>query len=108
MKLDALIIGGGGAGLWLLDEMVRAGLAVLLLEREALGAGQTVSSQGIVHGGIKYTLSGSLTESARAIREMPGLWRACLDGSRQPDLSTVRVLADRCHLWRIHACRARH
>lgn len=107
MKLDALIIGGGGAGLWLLDEMVRAGLAVVLVEREALGAGQTVSSQGIIHGGIKYTLSGSLTESARAIREMPGLWRACLDGSRQPNLSSVRVLADRCHLWRTRSWKSK-
>jgi glycerol-3-phosphate dehydrogenase len=107
MEWDALIIGGGGAGLWLLDEMVRGGLNVLLVERDALGGGQTVSSQGIIHGGIKYTLSGSLTESARAIREMPGLWRACLSGSREPNLSTVRVLAERCHLWRTRSLKSK-
>jgi glycerol-3-phosphate dehydrogenase len=107
LKLDVLIIGGGGAGLWLLDELVRAGLRVLLVENRALGAGQTVASQGIIHGGIKYTLAGALTESARSIREMPGLWRDCLRGRRSPDLSATRVLSDRCYLWRTSSLKSR-
>ncbi len=100
MKLDVLIFGGGGAGLWLLDSLGRAGYSTLLLERDALGTGQTVAAQGIIHGGIKYTLSGLLTESARAIREMPALWKSCLSGHSKPDISDTRVSAAFCHLWR--------
>ena len=45
-RLDVVIFGGGAAGLWLLDELVRAGYEALLLEAGALGAGQTIASQG--------------------------------------------------------------
>ncbi|MFQ5491361.1 MAG: FAD-dependent oxidoreductase [Phycisphaerae bacterium] len=100
MQIDVLIFGGGGAGLWLLDELHGLGHRVLLVEAAELGAGQTVAAQGIIHGGIKYTLTGLLTESARAIREMPELWRRCLNGERQPDLGDTTVLAGSCFLWR--------
>src|ERR1700733_7712281 len=85
MQLDVLIFGGGAAGLWLLDELRRRGARVLLLEADRLGAGQTIASQGIIHGGLKYTLQGGLTPSAMQIREMPGVWRDCLAGRRLPD-----------------------
>ncbi|HEY3967359.1 MAG TPA: FAD-dependent oxidoreductase, partial [Planctomycetaceae bacterium] len=55
MELDVLIFGGGAAGLWLLDQLARRGDCVLLLEAGRLGLGQTVGSQGIIHGGLKYT-----------------------------------------------------
>jgi glycine/D-amino acid oxidase-like deaminating enzyme len=100
MQVDVLIFGGGAAGLWLLDELARRGDRVLLLEAGRLGAGQTIASQGIIHGGLKYTLQGALTPSAVQIREMPGLWRDCLAGRRQPDLRGVRLRAASCHLWR--------
>ncbi len=100
MQVDVLIFGGGAAGLWLLDELARRGDRVLLLEAARLGAGQTIASQGIIHGGLKYTLQGALTPSAVQIREMPGLWRDCLAGRRQPDLRGVRLRAASCHLWR--------
>ena len=83
VQLDVVIFGGGGAGLWLLDELVRQGFSALLMEAHGLGSGQTVASQGIIHGGLKYTLSGLLTPSASAIRDMPGVWRACLAGERE-------------------------
>jgi glycerol-3-phosphate dehydrogenase len=100
MQLDVLIFGGGAAGLWLLDELARRGARVLLLEADRLGAGQTIASQGIIHGGLKYTLQGLLTPSAVQIREMPELWRDCLAGTRAPDLRGVRLRASHCHLWR--------
>jgi len=100
LELDALIFGGGGAGLWALDELHRAGFRVMLAECHALGQGQTVASQGIIHGGLKYTLKGLLTDSAKSIREMPGLWRRCLAGECEPRLRGTRVLADACYLWR--------
>jgi glycerol-3-phosphate dehydrogenase len=107
MELDVLIFGGGAAGLWLLDRLSRRGDRVLLLEAGRLGAGQTVASQGIIHGGLKYTLQGLLTPAAREIREMPGIWRQCLTGRRVPDLRSTRVRAECCHLWRSDTLRSR-
>lgn len=107
IRLDAVILGGGVAGLWTLGELVRAGRSVVLIEADALGRGQTVGSQGILHGGLKYTLGGLLTDSARAIREMPAIWRRCLAGAAEPDLSRTQVRADYCHLWRTDTLRSR-
>jgi glycerol-3-phosphate dehydrogenase len=100
IRVDALIFGGGVAGLWLLDELRRRGVSALLLEAGSLGHGQTVASQGILHGGLKYTLQGLLTQSAAHIRDMPALWRDCLAGKREPDLSETPLRAEFCHLWR--------
>lgn len=107
LDLDVVIFGGGASGLWLLDELVRAGHRTLLLETGLLGSGQTVASQGIIHGGLKYTLTGALTGSAKAIREMPRVWRECLAGQRQPNLRATRVRARHCHLWRTESMRSR-
>lgn len=100
LPVDALVFGGGVAGLWVMDEVRRRGLSALLVERHALGAGQTIACQGIIHGGIKYTLAGALTPSAKAIRGMPDLWRACLEGRRDPDLREAHVHSACCYLWR--------
>ena len=99
MRLDALIFGGGAAGLWLLDRLSRAGHHVLLLEAHTLGAGQTVASQGIIHGGLKYTLSGMLTKSAKNIRDMPQVWKDALLGQAGPNLKNTRLRSGCCYLW---------
>lgn len=96
---DIVIFGGGIAGLWSLARLRRAGYRTLLLEDRALGGIQTIGSQGIIHGGTKYALTGRLTGSSEAIRAMPGIWRDCLAGSGEPDLSGTRVLADHQLLW---------
>ncbi len=107
MELDVLIFGGGAAGLWMLDELSRRGDRVVLLEAGKLGQGQTVASQGIIHGGLKYTLNGLLTPAAREIRDMPGLWRECLAGRRTPDLRNTRLRSPTCYLWRSQSLRSR-
>ncbi len=107
IPLDAVIFGGGAAGLWLLHQLRRLGFSAILLEAHALGQGQTVASQGIIHGGLKYTLRGRLTRSAQAVRDMPDLWRRCLRGEQEPDLSATRLRADFCHLWRTASLRSR-
>lgn len=99
VQLDVLIFGGGIAGLWLLDELSGRGCRALLLESQALGTGQTIGSQGIIHGGLKYMFDGKVNPSARAIAEMPELWRACLRGEMQPDLSAVKVRSEHCFIW---------
>lgn len=107
MDMDVVIFGGGAAGLWLLDELSRHGANAVLLEAHALGTGQTVAAQGIIHGGLKYTLQGLLTKSATSIREMPAIWRECLDGQREPNLSAVRRRSDECFLWRTDSLSSR-
>jgi glycerol-3-phosphate dehydrogenase len=99
MRLDSVIFGGGAAGLWLLDRLSRDGHHVVLLESGALGAGQTIASQGIIHGGMKYSLSGLLTRSAISIREMPAVWRDALLGHATPNLTRTRLRSDCCYLW---------
>ena len=105
--LDAVIIGGGAAGLWTLDRLVARGYQVVLLEAFELGSGQTIASQGIIHGGLKYTLSGMLTPSAKAIREMPVIWRECLAGKREPKLTRTTVRSPHCYLWRTESVASR-
>lgn len=107
MRVEVVVVGGGVAGLWLLDGLVRRGRTAVLLEAGALGTGQTIAAQGIVHGGLKYTLDGLLSPSAAAIRDMPALWRACLDGRADPDLSRTRIRSPHCWLWRTDSLASR-
>jgi glycine/D-amino acid oxidase-like deaminating enzyme len=109
IQLDVLIFGGGAAGLWLLDDLRRRGYQALLIERTALGDGQTVASQGIIHGGLKYTLDGIFNPAAEAIREMPVIWRSALAGENDelPDLRETRVRSPFCYLWRTGSLRSR-
>lgn len=99
IKVDVAIIGGGIAGLWLLAQLRARGYGALLIESEQLGAGQTICSQGIIHGGAKYALRGQITESAKAVAEMPTLWRQCLSGEGEVDLRGAWLLADHQYLW---------
>lgn len=107
LEVDVVIFGGGVAGLWLLDHLRERGYAAVLLEAFALGAGQTVAAQGIIHGGLKYTLDGVFSASAGSIAEMPLVWRDSLEGKRRPDLRNTRVRAQACHLWRTGALMSR-
>ena len=100
MRLDVLVFGGGAAGLWCLDRLRRAGYHALLLESQALGSGQTIRAQGIIHGGGKYALRGVRDFAAvEATSRMPERWRRCIAGELEPNLSATRVLSQHCHLW---------
>lgn len=103
MTIDAAIIGGGIAGTWLLNLLHRHGYNVVLAERNALGCDQTLASQGMIHGGLKYALSGALTGASEAIASMPERWRACLRGGlNEPgnvDLKGLPLLSDRYFMF---------
>ena len=73
---DIIVCGGGIAGLWLGNTLMRAGYNVILIEKDRLGAGQTLASQGMIHGGQKYVLTGALSPHAAAISSMPERWQA--------------------------------
>src|SRR5690606_6519410 len=90
-------------GLWLLDTLRTQGISAVILENAAIGAGQTIWSQGIIHGGAKYTLRGlsdSLAHVTKVIADMPSIWSECLEGKRLPNLTNTRLRAPVCHLWR--------
>jgi len=96
---DVIIIGAGIAGLWLHHRLNRMGFHALLLENNTIGNAQTLSSQGIIHGGAKYALNGILSKATQAIGEMPARWKDCLAGQGDIDLSSVNVLADHQLMW---------
>ena len=99
VNVDVLIMGGGIAGLWTLARLQQAGYKTVLLESEALGAGQTRYAQGIIHGGTKYALTGKLTASSEAVADMPSRWRACYEGNGELDLTQAELLSDAHYLW---------
>ncbi len=99
IALDLAIIGGGVAGLWLANRAKSAGYSVAVFESGGLGGGQTLASQGMIHGGMKYTLAGALSGASEAIAEMPRHWRACLCGEGDVDLQHTRILSDHFFMW---------
>lgn len=91
---DIVIIGAGIAGLWLHARLRRLGYNSLLLEREAIGCGQTIASQGIIHSGLKYAFAGKINKLAQNISAMPDRWRAALNGVGDIDLRGARMNAN--------------
>ena len=75
---DVVIIGAGIAGLWLHNRLNNMGFHALLLENKTIGNAQTLSSQGIIHGGAKYALNGIFSKATQAIGAMPDRWKSCL------------------------------
>lgn len=94
-----MIIGGGIAGLWLHARALAGGYSSQVIT-PVLGGGQTLLSQGIIHGGTKYALSGALTGASEAIKAMPERWLNALNGCGEIDLSGVRVAS--AHQLMIH------
>jgi glycerol-3-phosphate dehydrogenase len=99
VDVDIVIMGGGIAGLWTLARLRNQGYNAVLLEAEALGAGQTRYAQGIVHGGTKYALTGKITASSEAVANMPAIWRACHQGQGEVDLRNASMISDAHYLW---------
>lgn len=99
IQLDVAVIGGGIAGLWLINRLLDAGYDAALLESRALGGVQSIASQGMIHGGIKYSLSGQLSGTSAILADMPSRWRAALAGEGELDLRQTRLLSDKFYLW---------
>lgn len=107
IEKDALIIGGGIAGLWMLNRLREEGYDAMLLEKNQLGSGQTIASQGMIHGGIKYALNGNLNTASEAIADMPEHWQNCLAGSGDVDLSGTNILSKHYYMWPQTSLRSR-
>jgi ribulose 1,5-bisphosphate synthetase/thiazole synthase len=96
---DVVIIGAGIAGLWLHNRLNNMGIHTILIENNQIGHAQTLSSQGIIHGGAKYALNGILSRATQAIGDMPARWKACLAGEGELDLTQATQLTDHQLLW---------
>lgn len=101
INTNIVIIGGGIAGLWLHHRLNDLGYHSVLIEKNKIGIGQTLSSQGIIHGGIKYSLNGFKSEAESAITDMPKIWQDSLHGHGhgQIDLTGTKVLTNNQLMW---------
>ncbi len=90
---DIVIFGAGIAGLWAFNRLKSMGYDVILLEKEAIGSGQTIASQGIIHSGLKFSIAGKVNKLAKSISAMPKRWHSSLNGSGEIDLSTTKINA---------------
>jgi glycerol-3-phosphate dehydrogenase len=99
LQIDIAIIGGGIAGLWALNQLRNVGYSAVLFEHSGLGSDQTIASQGMIHGGVKYALSGALNGGSQAIADMPAQWQQCLAGDGPVDLRGAKVLSNDFFLW---------
>lgn len=99
-EADIVIFGAGIAGLWLHHRLRRLGYSVLLLESDAIGGGQTIASQGILHSGLKYAFAGKINKLAQSISAMPDRWRTALKAKDDGgiDLSAARMKASSQYL----------
>ena len=99
VKVDIAIAGAGIAGLWLANLLLNRGFDVTVCERDEVGGTQTMASQGLIHGGVKYALGGAVSSAFEAVSDMPRRWRACLEGKGEIDLRGVSVTSDCYYLW---------
>lgn len=97
-SVDLIIVGGGIAGLWTLAVAKKRGLNAILFEKNQLGCGQSIASQGIIHGGSKYALAGIISQAASNISQMPSLWQQALNGQGEVDLRQAKVLSNAQYL----------
>ena len=88
-----VIFGAGIAGLWLFHRLRRLGYHTILLESKGIGGGQSLSSQGIIHSGMKYAFGGIWDKDIRALisilSQMPDRWEKSLKIGDEVDLSTM-------------------
>ena len=98
-KVDFAIVGGGVTGLWLNVLLARAGFSTIVIEKTALGIQQTLASQGMIHGGVKYSLSGLVNNHFHTLKSMPARWTKCLSGDDPVDLRNVTILSPQYYMF---------
>lgn len=97
--VDCVVVGAGIAGLWLANVLKRRGYSVVVFDSHAIGGTQTFASQGMIHGGQKYVLTGSLGAQAEPLATMPARWQACFDGCGDVDLAGIALASDHQIMW---------
>ncbi len=98
ISVDVVIVGSGISGLWLSNMLHNKGFSTLVIEKYAMGDGQTLNAQGIIHNGTKYTLNGNLPKEANIISDMPRRWRNSIKGKSDINLSGIKILSEAQYL----------
>jgi glycine/D-amino acid oxidase-like deaminating enzyme len=98
-ECDVAIIGGGIAGLWMLNILTSKGFNVILIDNKSIGGTQTCASQGMIHGGQRYLLGGNSSTHAESVAGLPQRWRSCLEGHGEIDLRRVSLLSSTQFMW---------
>lgn len=98
-KYDVIVVGAGIAGLWLGARLVRDGYNVIVVEKGDIGGVQTLASQGMIHGGQKYTITGKPDPAAAPLAAMPARWEACFGGYGDVDLTSVSFTSEDQVMW---------
>lgn len=98
-RVDAVIFGGGVAGLWTRWRLEHAGYSTLLLESSSLGHGQTIASQGILHRGTKYAFGKDVSQASMELLMAQEVWSRALKGADGPDLRHVNILSPTTVMW---------
>ena len=98
-SVDVLIVGGGIAGLWTAINLKKLGYSVVVFEKHSLGSGQSIYSQGIIHGGYKYSLQGVLSPFTKNISAMPAMWDNALKGNGSVTLKNTEIYSQKQGLW---------
>lgn len=73
---DLIVVGGGITGAGIVREAARAGLRVLLVERDDFGGGTSSWSSKLVHGGLRYLAEGEWRLTLESVRERQALMTA--------------------------------
>ena len=94
-----IIVGAGITGLWLANEFRALGIPFIVLESKKIGSGQTLASQGIIHGGTKYSLDGKFSLATKEISDMPKIWRDRKSGNHNIKLPSDVFERDHQYIW---------
>jgi glycine/D-amino acid oxidase-like deaminating enzyme len=89
IEVDALIVGGGAQGLWLLRDLDKRGYRTVLLENNLLGGGQTCHSHALIHRGHYY----DDIDMMIILNAAAQFWLAFLEDNEIAPLNTEGALA---------------
>lgn len=96
---DVIILGAGVSGLWLANKLSNLGYNFIIFDNSAIGGAQTLASQGMIHGGQKYALTGSLSEHSYRSLNMAKRWQSALNGTGEIDLKQTKLLSEKQYMW---------
>ena len=99
VEIDVAVLGGGIAGLWLLNRLRTLGYHATLIDAYPLGTGQTLAAQGIIHSGVKYTFDGVNRPQTESLSAMPKIWMDSIAGAGEVDLRGTEVLSSHQFMW---------
>ena len=102
-----IIVGGGISGLWLAAELKARNIPCCVIEKSALGQGQTLASQGMIHGGTKYALNGLLGKATNELSAMPERWLKALSGDSPVDLRGAILERKDQLLWSVESIQSK-